>query len=992
MADQFIGGKALASSARDNRGGVPSRPGPYIGVVMDNHDATHSGRVRVWLKSYSSEDKDNEEHWRTVSYLSPFYGVTPHEALTDVDNPNFENCGHAYGMWMTAPDIGVEVLCFFVEGDPNQGYYVGYVPTPQLTHMLPGIGAEAIDDVVFNTPEQEQAFANATQLPTIEMQKSREGMSDSQFINRPRPVHSVLAAQMWQAGTITDNTRGPISSSSQRESPSFAYGISTPGRPIYKGGIVEATFSQAISTATAKDLAVDGRRGGHSFIMDDGDANGKDVLMRLRTATGHQILLSDDGAVIHIIHANGQTWIELGNEGTVDVYAANSINLRSQGEVNIHADKNINMHAGQDFKVYAKNNTTIETDNELVINGKQKISQYSEKSIEVKSDGTIKTQATGKISVKAGGNIIQQGAQIRLNCEAADVVNKPKLLAHNKFFDTVFEDPTGWVAKPALLHTITSRAPTHEPYVYHNQGVPVKVNLEGPAAAPPPPPKAAAKVSEAAEKPVANPVTAAEVVKQGQALGEVKEIAGVSKQEVVSMIAQQAKNVAQPLDAITEKGIGKFGIKAETLESLGLIKPGLANLSQLSSAQLQSFLDDASVFTGKDGINSLQDILTSEKLQGTIVQNGMEFAFNELKATGILTGLEKAQDIAGILNGAMSASPSDLVDWVSGKASAALNEVLDIAANAGQFAVNLADKAGDLINNSLAGVQSIAASASKSIHDLVGTVNRANVDAAVDNIVGNAKIPSFSTISKTIQSEIKLASGEVSGAIDAAGNLIDSAGNIVANAQNVANNLTGTLNNLTGNLAGGLESLTGNLVGNITGNLTDLTNSLTGNLSDLTGNLTGQLGELTGGLDDLTGNLQGISGSVSNVFGTVSDAGAAIDPSNLFGTTISASATSWVGPAGATIASVATGSSSGGVSSNQEGCYCSNRKYTNKAECNANGHTWLCNNGQDKYYYDGQKWLGSKGFNDTTFRDPSKKPLTKPKNSGKTFSWADEID
>jgi hypothetical protein len=985
----------LPRSARNDRGGVPADSGPYIGVVMDNKDATRTGRVRVWLKSHSADDKKNPAHWRVVRYLSPFFGYTPHDLLTEAES-NFENNSHAYGMWATAPDLGVEVLCFFVDGDPNKGYYIGYVPQPQMNHMVPGTGAQPNPSgVIFNNATQESAFANASQLPTVEMDRSKEGIEDSKFVERPKPVHSVVAAQMWQAGTITDNTRGPITSSAQRESPSYTYGISTPGRPILQSGLTEATIKSALGNISTKDLVVQGRRGGHSFIMDDGTLEGKDVLMRLRTSTGHQILLSDDGAVIHIMHANGQTWIELGNEGTVDVYAANSINLRSQGEVNIHADKNINMHSEQDIRFYAKRDIKMESDSEFSIIGKQKLTSYSEKAIEVKSDGTLKTQSAAKTSIKAGENIVQEGKEIRLNCEAADVTKKPALIEKNNFFDTVFELPTGWVAKPVMLKTITSRAPSHEPYAYHNQGVPVKVKLEGPTPPPPAPPKTAAKVEAAAEKPVVNPVTTAEVVKQGQALGEVKEIAGMGKQEVVSMIAQQAKNVSQPLDAITDKGIGKFGIKAETLESLGLIKPGLADLKQLSAAQLQSFLDDASVFTGKDGINSLQDILTSEKLQGTIVQNGMEFAFNELKATGILTGLEKVQDMAGILNGAMNASPGDLVDWVKGKASGAINEVLDVAANAGQFAANLAEKAGDLINNSLSGVQAIAASASKSIHDLVGTVERANVDAAVDNLISNAKIPSFATVSKTIQSQIKLASGEVIGAIDAAGNLVDAAGNIAVSAQNITNNLTGTLENLTGNLAGSLDNLTGNLIGNVTGNLTDITNSLTGSLTDLTGNLgniTDLTSSLSGGLTGITGSLSGgltgITGSAGNVFGSSEVGNLPVDSSKLLGTTVSVSDV--YSPGGESITQSEPAVAWADRSAPADGCYCSNRKYSNKAECNANGHTWICNNGQDKYYYDGQTWLASQGYNNTTFRDPSKKPLTKPKNS-KTFSWASEL-
>ena len=97
------------------------------------------------------------------------------------------------------------------------------------------------------------------------------------------------------------------------------------------------------------------RRGGHSIVMDDGDVTGKDQLIRLRTALGHQILMSDDGQTLFIIHANGQSYIELGKEGIIDMYATNSVNIRTQGDLNLHADNNININAKNDLNIAANN-------------------------------------------------------------------------------------------------------------------------------------------------------------------------------------------------------------------------------------------------------------------------------------------------------------------------------------------------------------------------------------------------------------------------------------------------------------------------------------------------------------------------------------------------------------------------------------------------------------------------------------------------------------
>jgi hypothetical protein len=44
--------------------------------------------------------------------------------------------------------------------------------------------------------------------------------------------------------------------------------------------------------------------------------------------------------------------------------------------------------------------------------------------------------------------------------------------------DTSFDNSTGWTVAADGLESIVTRAPTHEPWPYHNQGVSVKVDLE----------------------------------------------------------------------------------------------------------------------------------------------------------------------------------------------------------------------------------------------------------------------------------------------------------------------------------------------------------------------------------------------------------------------------------------------------------------------------------------------------------------------------------
>ena len=58
-----------------DKGGTVITPGPLVGEVMNNIDPTRSGRIQVYLETYGGDKKDSAT-WRTVSYLSPFMGVT----------------------------------------------------------------------------------------------------------------------------------------------------------------------------------------------------------------------------------------------------------------------------------------------------------------------------------------------------------------------------------------------------------------------------------------------------------------------------------------------------------------------------------------------------------------------------------------------------------------------------------------------------------------------------------------------------------------------------------------------------------------------------------------------------------------------------------------------------------------------------------------------------------------------------------------------------
>jgi hypothetical protein len=453
------------------RGGLPGIEYPQIGIVKNNKDSTRMGRLQVYIETFGGNE-DDDSVWKTVSYCPPFYGATPQGGSAGTGT-FLDGNSQSYGMWFVPPDIGTRVLCVFVDQDPSNGYYIGCLPINGVTHMIPAIGSVTSDLAATQNQAQAGYLGNSTRLPVTEINNSPENPKTSEsptFFNQPKPVHSYVAAVMFQQGLNNDTVRGPIASSSQRESPSNCYGISTPGRAIYQGGVGDTLDAKTLDATSLSDINVIGRRGGHSFVMDDGAQDGTDNLIRIRTSKGHQITMSDDGNCFYICHANGQTWVELGQEGTLDVFSTNSINMRTEGTINLHADNDVNIYAGGKMNLKSKTSTSVQSDGDADLGAKGKLKLFGKSSVDLKSGGTLAIKSTLG-SWSAGGALSLSGTLLLLNSGPGLPAGTPKGITKYKQPSTEFNPSTGWQVSPTGTESCCTRAPTHEPYPYHNQGV-----------------------------------------------------------------------------------------------------------------------------------------------------------------------------------------------------------------------------------------------------------------------------------------------------------------------------------------------------------------------------------------------------------------------------------------------------------------------------------------------------------------------------------------
>ena len=748
MAEDIQRSRGRGQGYKFDRGGTNTEFGPFIGEVKNNVDAARMGRLQVYIEQYSGPNPDDQSLWRTVSYVPPFYGAVQ-QSGTDTGTGTFVGNMQSYGMWFTPPDIGTQVICFFVQGDPNQGYYMGCVPDPGNNHMIPAIGASK--NFELQNDEQKSYFADSKQLPVTEINSENEKISeDPRYFDKQKPVHSVVAAVMLQQGLINDPQRGPITSNSQRESPSRVYGISTPGRPIYQGGAGKDDVTPELNSLKPEDVKVVGRRGGHSIVMDDGDLTGNDNLVRIRTSKGHQITMSDNGDFFYIVHANGQTWVELGSEGTIDMFSTNSVNVRSQGQINLHADDSINMYAGNSINIKSKN-VRITSSEKIDLVATTDFTLGSKGNFGIVSDGSLVLKSSSVGGWDSGQSLSFKAGKIDLNGGTGiGAVKSPQSLADVELSDTTFVQGKGWEVNEGKLTTIVSRAPTHEPYPYHNKGVQVKVSLtEGdssstaatastatgattaavPAAVNP----TAPSVAQTYNLPVTQPVNGAQILNQSPATAA---IGSLKIPQVTSMMSSAALAVGQPFNAISSSlGIGKFGFDPRQLESQGYLKPGTLaryglNIPGVNAGNFVGLLSSSTIWTGKNYVPNLNALLTNPNLQNMIQQDLMSAGFTALQKKGILGKGETAQQLGAVLQTAVRFGPQAAINWVAGKAvGTALNKINNLAKNAQQAVDKATGGLFSIINLQVAA------------NGVINTVARGTVNTAVKGVIGNPKVP-----------------------------------------------------------------------------------------------------------------------------------------------------------------------------------------------------------------------------------------------------------
>lgn len=364
--------------------------GIYTATVISNEDAIYSGRITIRIGEFTGP----KDEGRICVLCSPFGGTE--EIQENADDPTIygdNSTGKAgtsktYGIWPQPPGVGSIIAVCYAPGY-DQAIFLGTLIYKDRNHMMGGRASAENYGPDPVAPVGEKNIYDENDKVT-------------------KPLDQDFSDVLKEQGLDKDYTRGHSMSSARRESPSRVFGITT--------------------------------KEGHVVSMDDGTEEGDSNNIRIRTRSGAQILMDDTNKMIYINNHAGNSWIEMDEEGNIDIYAKGNISMHTEENFNVHAKGDINMQAdgGVNLRAAGADGFKIEAQT-------GDYDMYAAKNFQV--------QAGINGNVKCGASYKETAARIDMNGPvAADAA---------RIFDYNLVDNKN------ILISAADRVPEHEPWEGH---------------------------------------------------------------------------------------------------------------------------------------------------------------------------------------------------------------------------------------------------------------------------------------------------------------------------------------------------------------------------------------------------------------------------------------------------------------------------------------------------------------------------------------------
>lgn len=328
------------------------------GRVVDTNDPQQMGRVKILVPAIDG-DLFNIGDLPWATYVSPVAGQTlNYPAGTEgATTTGFVS----YGFW-SVPKAGALVIVGFLYGDVNRRVYLGSYFRDHGNRSMP-------------------AGRNRTDIATTPV---------SDTFDPIEPQTTNLNAQF--AGKVTASeaqTRGAYERAVAQDK------TDKDGTEGYQTDLIQPKDLDSGVTQYDSQTHVLSTPGRHALIFQDNPENGR---IRMKTASGQQVILDDANERIYVSTAKGANWIELDNDGRVFVYAADDISMSTGGDFNLTAVGDVNINAGGDVNLQAGGTMKLAACDAMNVSGKG-----------------VNLQSQAGFNILASGDLLATAPNIHLN-------------------------------------------------------------------------------------------------------------------------------------------------------------------------------------------------------------------------------------------------------------------------------------------------------------------------------------------------------------------------------------------------------------------------------------------------------------------------------------------------------------------------------------------------------------------------------------------------
>jgi hypothetical protein len=325
--------------------------------------------------------------------------------------------------------------------------------------------------------------------------------------------------------------------------------------------------------------------------------------------------------------------------------------------------------------------------------------------------------------------------------------------------------------------------------------------------------------------PLTNPVTQANIAAIAGTGFTAPAIGSLTSTQIQTLMAQVVNTVDQPATTITNtRGAGKYGLSCQQLENAGYVKPGTwQQFIQNGPSTEVEVLNAPAIWTGLNGIYSLDEFLNSPATQNNAQARLMQNGYESLQATGVIT-TPAAQSVSAVVgtvytgsNVALTTATTTITNDVNGQVAALIT-------NSSQYGTALtAQWASDLppvtnLTSNLVGIQGLLPTVDglpglgsltsgitpnlMSVKTAMDTLGKASQFAATASSTLTSGLTSLSNLSVGGLSD-KLSNLSVSGLADKLG------GSATALAGQIQGQIVGQANALVGQVQGQANALIG---------------------------------------------------------------------------------------------------------------------------------------------------------------------------------------